>query len=153
MSDVTSNLVKHAEVELAAIGMGEDAEEMDKTMRDNILEMVTVFSKQGHSGFSAGYAASVLHKLLNYEPLGPLTGEDSEWQDVGEQSGYPLKQNIRCGHVFKEGDKAYDTEGIIFRDPDGTTWINHESRTPVTFPYTPERQYVDRSEEDSKANV
>lgn len=146
-----SNLVDHAEVELEALGMGKDADdEMNKLMHDNLIELVTVFSKQGHSGHSAGYAASVLFKLLNYEPLGPLTGEDSEWVDVGEQSGYPLWQNKRCSHVFKDAEGAYDIEGKIFRDPDGTTWANKDSHVRIEFPYSPTREYIERElpEED-----
>lgn len=144
-----SNLVDHAETELAVLGMGKDADdEMNKLMHDHIIELVTVFSKQGHSGFSAGYTANVLHKLLQFEPLAPITGEDSEWVDVGEG----LQQNKRCSHVFKNKDGAYDIEGIVFRDPDGSTWTNKDSHVKIEFPYTPKRDYVDRSEADATAN-
>ncbi len=149
-----SNLVDHAEMELEALGMGKDAEdEMNKAMHDYVIEMVKTFSKQGHSGHSAAYAANVIYKLLNYEPLGPLTGEDSEWVDVSEQSGYPLWQNKRCSHVFKNKDGAYDIEGRIFRDPDGSTWANKDSHVRIEFPYVPTREYVDRElpEDDEKA--
>ena len=33
--------------------------------------------------------------------------------------------------------------GKVFRDPDGFCFTNRDSRTPVTFPYTPATVYVD----------
>jgi hypothetical protein len=55
-----------------------------------------------------------------------------------------LFQNVTCGHVFKENGEAYDGEGGIFRDPDGSCFTSKDSRVPVTFPYFPNREYVDR---------
>lgn len=139
-----SNLVAHAKAELDLLGMGENADDMDKFMRDAVLDIVKKFAEQGHSGFSASYAVSVLSKLLAYEPLSPLTGKDDEWVEVSEG----MWQNKRCSHVFKDKTHAYDIEGKIFRDPDGSTWVNGESHVTVTFPYTPTREYVDREDED-----
>ena len=136
-----SNLRTHAENELRAIGMLRSSDEMSKTMSDDILQIVDVFSAQGHSGFSAGYAIGVLTKLLRFEPLGPLTGVDEEWTDLGGG----LFQNKRCSHVFKENGVAYDINGIVWRDPDGATFTNFESRVPVTFPYTPTSEIRDRA--------
>ena len=46
--------------------------------------------------------------------------------------------------MFKENGEAYDGEGRIFRDPDGSCFTSIDSRVPVTFPYVPKREYVDR---------
>jgi hypothetical protein len=128
-----SNLRLHAERELDALG--------EKDMREHLLHMVDVFSEEGHSGFSASWAVSVLEKLLRYEPLAPLTGVDGEWMEVGEG----VWQNVRCSHVFKNtAHGAYDINGKVFRDPDGSCWTNGESHVPVVFPYTPKTEYVDR---------
>jgi hypothetical protein len=128
-----SPLRLHAERELNAIGE-------TSPMREHLLHMVDVFSAEDHSGFSASFAASALDKLLRFEPLTPLTGDDSEWMEVGDG----LWQNIRCSHVFKSiDDGAYDIDGRVFRDPDGCRYTNGKSHTPVTFPYTPTRVYVD----------
>ena len=142
-----SNLVKFAEDELARIGMGADSSDINKLMHDHIIHMVKEFSKEGHSGFSASYAIGILTKLLNYEPLTPLTGDDDEWMEIEEgMAGRPgVFQNKRCSHVFKEDGQAYDTEGQIFY-PKGRrsdTYTNINSRVPVTFPYTPKREYVE----------
>jgi len=132
-----SNLVKHAEEELKLLGGLDD--EYNKAMAEDLLEVVRIFAKQGHSGFSASYAINALKQLLAFEPLTPLKGTDDEWCEVSPG----LFQNRRCGHVFKENDKAHDTEGRIFREPDGICFQNFESRVPVEFPYMPKREYVD----------
>lgn len=66
-------MIEYAKRELELIGKDEDG--MQELMNKNILEIVEIFSKQGHSGFSAGYALNVLERLLKYKPLTPLTGE------------------------------------------------------------------------------
>lgn len=150
-------LKHHAERELDIIGMTEDSEEMDGAMRKHILHMIDEFSNEGHSGFSASYAISILSKLMRYEPLTPLTGEDSEWMEIDkEQTGSnqgTLYQNKRASHVFKDDTGAYDINGKVFvewrQDKEtgedySTTYTSIESRVPVTFPYTPHTDYVNK---------
>jgi hypothetical protein len=146
-----SNLMKHAKRELAALGMGYEATGMDADMRDHILTMVEMFELEGHSGFSASYAAGLLNKLFRYEPLIPLQGTDDEWNDVSDSGGRdngPLFQNNRCSHVFKDSGGAYDIDGKVFVESDGFSYTNCESRVPVTFPYTPKTEYVDVSKKE-----
>jgi hypothetical protein len=134
-------LIEHAKIELKAVGYDLDQKEEDpnKWICENVLELLEVFSAQGHSGSSAPYCISMFEKLASFEPLCPLTGEDGEWSEVSDG----VYQNKRCSHVFKENGQAHDIEGRIFRDPDGSCFTNRDSRTPVTFPYTPKREYVD----------
>lgn len=146
-----SNLVDYAEAELSRIGMGKDADDkMNKLMHDNIIEIVRKFAEQGHSGFSASYALSVLQKVMAYEPLTRLTGGDDEWMEIEEEvMGRPgVYQNVRCSHVFKENGQAYDTEGRIFypKGKPAETYTNGDSSVPVTFPYIPKREYVEAEE-------
>lgn len=138
-----SNLELHARRELKAAGYDPDDKEEgpNKWIQENVIELLRVFSKQGHSGSSAPYCVDLFQKLASFEPLVPLQGTDDEWNEVSDD----LWQNNRCSHVFKGADgKAYDIEGIIWRDPDGGCSQNYESRVPVTFPYTPKREYRDR---------
>ena len=73
-----STFLNYAKSEFDIIGMTEDSEdEINQDMRKCILDIVQMFADQGHSGFSASYAINILEKLLRYEPLSPLTGEDS----------------------------------------------------------------------------
>lgn len=141
-----SNLVEHAKRELAILRGPEAApDEMQDAIEAHVLKMVEMFADEGHSGSSANYSLSILNKVLAFEPITPLTGGDDEWNEIAEQNGKPLYQNNRCSRVFKEGDNAYDIQGKVFRDPDGGCWTNSESRTPVTFPYTPSTVIVDRA--------
>lgn len=142
--------------ELDLLGMTEDSDEMNKMMRGNILQVVEMFAEQGHSGSSASYAIGILEKVLRYEPVTPLTGEDSEWMEISEG----LYQNNRCPRVFKENGEAYDIDGKVFWEwytydleegeegyPGTRTFKSHftnkDSRVPVTFPYTPTTEYVE----------
>lgn len=149
-----SNLVLHAENELnimLARCEDEESRQMQIMMNNDILEVIKVFSEQGHSGFSAGYAISLLQKLLKYEPITPLTGNDDEWNklDYGDDVKY---QNKRCSRIFKNADgQAYDSEGKIFSDDGGESWYQSKnSRTYITFPYIPktEKVIIEKKEEN-----
>jgi hypothetical protein len=136
-----SNLVRHAEYELRRAGYFDEDSDYGGLLGPAVLKMVEAFSEEGHSGYSAKIAVRLFEKLASFEPITPLTGEDDEWFEYTEGRF----QNIRCSHVFKDGDgQAYDIEGRIFRDPDGSMWTNGDSRVPVTFPYVPTREVVDR---------
>jgi hypothetical protein len=118
-----SNLVEHAKRELLVLGYKPIDEEEDgpnKWMQESVLKLLHVFSEQGHSGSSAPYCVNLFKKLALFEPLGPLTGEDSEWCEIADG----VFQNKRCSHIFKDKDRfngqAYDIHGGV-----------------VTFPYTP----------------
>jgi len=91
-------MVSHAEFELRKMINSDD--EMDRLMAKQVLEIVALFASHGHSGFSAGYATSLIIPLLKQEPIGPLTGEDDEWNDVSEMSGKVMYQNRRCLSPF-----------------------------------------------------
>jgi hypothetical protein len=141
-----SGLIEHAKREFQAVGYKPVDEEEDgpnKWIQENIFELLEVFSKQGHSGSSAPYCIGMFEKLARFEPLCPITGKDEEWMEVGEG----FWQNKRCSHVFKDSDgKAYDSEGRVFRSPNGGCFINGNSRVYITFPYTPVTEYIDVGE-------
>lgn len=141
-----SNLVDHAKREFIAAGYKQVEQEEpgpNKWIQENVIELLEVFSKQGHSGMSAPFCINMFKKLANFEPLVPLTGQDEEWVEVSEN----IFQNKRCSHVFKQKNRfngqAYDIDGRIFRDPEGSCYTNSNSHIPITFPYTPKREYVD----------
>lgn len=138
------NLVEHAKVEFKAAGYDPDEKDgPDRWIQENVIELLEVFSKQGHSGSSAPYCIEMFRKLASWEPLVPLQGTEAEWMEVSDG----MFQNVRCSHVFKDADgRAYDIYGIIFRYPDGGCFTNKESRVYIEFPYTPKREYRDVEE-------
>jgi hypothetical protein len=130
------SLVNHAEEELKYIR----GDEYNDMVADAVLEIIRVFADQGHSGFSASITTNIVEKLMRFEPLTPLTGEDNEWNQIKDN----LYQNRRSPRVFKEDGQAYDIDGIVFRDPDGCYITNKDSRVNITFPYTPVTEIRDR---------
>lgn len=154
------SLYKFAEHELDLIGLT-DEDEINSAMRKHILSIIKIFADEGHSGLSAAYAISVLDKLLRFEPLTPLTGEDDEWTDVAEMNdGKPLFQNKRCSRIFKDDSGSYDVEGIVFHtwemDEDGNpyqySFTNSDSRVYITFPYVPTTLFEEVKNEGEEQN-
>lgn len=114
------SIIEHAKRELAAVNFGED----DSRVMVEILEK---FFDQWDSGGAVHAVAPVLQRLIAGKPLGPLTGEDSEWFIHDMEGCYA--QNKRCGTVFKEKDgRAYD--------------IDTPGRPTITFPYWPDKAEV-----------
>jgi hypothetical protein len=122
--ETDSNLYRHAERELALIGPIYDG-----MVNKAALDIVGVFAAQGHSGLSAKLTTGLVERLMRFEPLQPLTGEDSEWNDVGNGE----QQNNRCSHVFKCADGAYDID-TPSGQPDG---IGNGGWSKIEFPYIP----------------
>jgi hypothetical protein len=133
-------LKEHAINELKISGLYTSPDEMDQMLCNCILQMVDLFSEQGHSGMSASYTISLLENILRYKPLSPLTGNDDEWVEVSEG----LYQNIRCSRVFKDNSGAYDINGKVFTDKAGCTYTSRDSTVYIEFPYIPKTEYIER---------
>lgn len=151
-----SNNVKFAEEELRRAGydVNDSEEGPNKWIADNVLELLEVFSTQGHSGSSAPYAIALFEKLASWKPLTPLTGADDEWNWVGDG----MWQNKRNSRVFKGTDnQAYCIESIVFwewfsspdiddGEPYKSYYTSRDSHAYITFPWTqpdsPEYKFV-----------
>lgn len=143
-----SNLVDYAKEELKRIGMIDSGEPYNDAVAKAILDLIELFAAQGHSGFTAPYTVNTFKRLAMFKPLTPLTGEDSEWNEIGTG----LYQNKRYGAVFKEKDgRVYNSEGKIFTDDGGKMWYGSKnSIVEITFPYIvpnePEKVYLNTTE-------
>ena len=141
-------MLDYAKRELDRIKKDEDG--MQEAINNDILEIVKIFSEQGHSGFSAGYALSVLERLLRFKPITPLTGEDDEWNECSTKG---VMQNKRCSSVFRQADGTYeDIDSVIVSDNGGITWFTSKRfRKKITFPYMPtihpEKVYIEYTED------
>lgn len=87
-----------------------------------VLQILKIVLDRWDSGGSLAVIIPILMRLLNLQPLSPLTGQEDEWEDLSKDTGSTLLQNRRCSTVFKNGRNSFD--------------INKPSQ-PVTFPYTP----------------
>jgi hypothetical protein len=125
------SIIEHAKTELAAINFGEE----DTAVMVGLLEK---FLDQWDSGGAVAAVAPIFARLLSGQPLGPLTGEDSEWFDpMGD--GIML-QNKRCGSVFK--DWRNPTTGNLSEKAGEGVLLVHDIDAPdrfepITFPYDP----------------
>ena len=137
------DMMSWAENELKLAGYrADDAEEgHDKWLREGVLRLLDVFCDEGHSGSSAAQSISIFQRLAFWKPLTPLTGEDDEWNEVGDG----LWQNRRASDVFKdESGKAWWNRGIVFwewfEDEETgerykTYFKNKDSAVPIDFPF------------------
>lgn len=136
-----SNLINHAKIELEIADAGQSL--YGKDLPNAVIELITVFLKQNHSGGSAACVLALFEKLARFKPLAPLTGEDKEWCEVSKG----VFQNKRCSSVFKDTDgRAYYLDAVIFRNKEGITYTNSDSRRFIEFPYTPKSEVVDVDE-------
>ena len=150
----------HAEREMKLVGLDTKESDYEGMLYGAILELVDVFAKQGHSGFSAGRVISIFTKLARYENLAPLTGEATEWNEVGDG----MYQNNRVSSVFKDKDnKPYYLDAIVWINQKGSTWGGSAAKMNgevvrgrqfiKSFPFNPKTFYIDVIEKEvSKDN-
>ena len=115
-----SNLIKHAERELELAGLMSKDSDYNGMLGTAALELIKVFSEQGHSGCSAGMTIGLFSKLADFKPLCPLTLADDEWNEVGES----IYQNKRNSAVFKDGLRgdAYYIDAYTKKTQTGSCW-------------------------------
>lgn len=156
-----AGLVEFAEGELNLLLKScKDSESLktQKAVNDDILDIIKLFSNQGHSGFSAGYSLNILKRLLDYKPLSAITDDEDEWEQLNYSPDLAY-QNKRCPSLFRDADgKVYNVEARIFSDDNGHTWYNcKESREYVELPYEvpakPEYVIIDNMQERNSVMV
>lgn len=114
------SLIAHAERELNESGLMSEGSDYDGMVGEAVLELITVFAKQGHSGNSAYATVDLFRRLATYQILVPLknpmqTGEYLDHSDIS--GGHPTFQSTRKSSVFSEdgGKTWYDIDKYIPR--------------------------------------
>ena len=133
------SLVDFAEKELKAAGLFNEDSVYGGMIGEEVLELVSVFSNQEHSGMSASIVTDIFTRLAQFQPLAPITGADEEWVEVADG----IYQNNRAHSIFKENGIAYQSDYYIFSKPRiddagekyNATFQSHLSRKEITFPY------------------
>lgn len=140
--------IEYAKNELERAGLFSDEGDFYGGMTGEcVMELMEVFSKQGHSNHSAPLIANIFKRLAFELPLTPLTGEPDEWEKIDEDR----YMNTRCSSVIKDlkTGKIYDMDGRVFSYNGGETWwTNRDSWVEIKeFPYivpdSPEKIYLD----------
>lgn len=123
-----------------------------------ILAVCKKFSRSGQSGGSAPYTASAIAEAIKrlslFKPLTPLTGDDSEWEELPslECSSEKLFQNKRLSSVFKNEERADFLNAIVFQDENGNRFNGSallrdkkigSLQFIKEFPFTEKTFYVD----------
>ncbi len=109
-----SNLTSHAETELRRAGLFDKDSDYNGMLGTAVLELVKLFAKQGHSGYSANMTLQLFSRLGAYRPLTPITNDPAEWNDVSEISDGPWFQNKRDLSAFShDGGKNHWLLGDI----------------------------------------
>ena len=164
-----SNLQNHAERELKLAGYYDKDSDYGGMIPEAVLELMGVFSKQGHSGMSASLVRNIFNRLADFKNLTLLTGKDDEWNDIGETLNKSEKnemyQNNRVGSVFKDGkdEQAYYSVAIVFQGEEshdsftGSVGEIRSRQYVKSFPFTPKtfridvlKEYYDGKPEETK---
>lgn len=129
-----NQLESYCRDELKRAGLFDEDSDYGGMLGEAVMELVEVFAKQGHSGFSAGRVLQLFHHVASFKPLTPLTGNDDEWNEVSEG----LLQNKRFPAIFKDlhTGKSYNSEGKLYRYKGNSSYfLNKGSRVEIEFPY------------------
>lgn len=118
---------------------------------NSAMKALISLMSDGHSGMSIGIARGFLDRLVQFKPLTPLTGDDSEWSICNYQEKDCTRyQNIRYSSLFKyvfpDGTIKYSDcdrfTCVDIRNDAMSSWgrakkIADEYVPPISMPYTP----------------
>jgi len=118
-----SKLTSHAKKELEIIGAFDKDGDYDGMIGKDVIELMEVFAKQGHSGMSASIVRDLFYKLSAFKPLSSLRFTDDEWNE-NPGGREDMFQNNRNSAVFKEGKngKPYYIGSYVMEKEPGNCW-------------------------------
>lgn len=118
-----SNLVDHAKEELELAGLFDKDSDYDGMLGKAVMDLVKVFSKQGHSGWSAHQTLKIFSIVADYKPLTPIGKTEDEWMAITDMGAKEVVwQNKRRGTTFSRnaGKTWYDIDDPKLNN--GDTW-------------------------------
>jgi len=140
-----SNLIDYAKQELEEAGLFSDGDFYGGMTGKSVMELIKVFSEQGHSGMSAGIVRQLFNKLSAFEPINEMKFTDDQWNEVGND----LFQHKKLSAIFKEkkDGKPYYIESIIWEYPDGCSVTSgnmggFSSSQYIRIPFVQKKFYV-----------
>ena len=94
--------------------------EMQELMHDSVMHIIKAFCDCDFSGGVVSYALKLFNKLVNWDPINPITTDPDEWNDVtwDEETGIRTYQAKRCSRLFRDSDDpdniAHIVDGYVF---------------------------------------
>lgn len=102
-----ADLLEHARRELDLAGWTAPDSMYDGMIGDAVIELMTAFANQGHSGMSASIVTNVFNLLSQYKTL--TDNDHSVFEDVSEMWGSPCLQDMRDFKWFsKDGGRTWE---------------------------------------------
>ena len=111
----TSGLVAHAQRELTLAGLFDEDSDYGGMLGEAALDLIRLFASQGHSGFSAGMMADIVHRLMQYQTL--TENNHETFIDRSEMSGLEPGTFLQC-----------DRDSRYFSNDAGVTWYNVDDK-------------------------
>ena len=111
-----SGFIKFALREFKQGGLNiEDPQEYEDHVAVHVLQLLELFSREGHSDFSAGLTIHWFNKLASFKPLTPLRNpmETGLYHDVSDFNMKTGKQTLQSTHVSS-----------VFSEDGGKTWYD-----------------------------
>ena len=148
-----NNLMRHAREELERIGAFAEKGDFYGGMTGNaVMDLISVFCAQGHSGMSANLVRQLFDKAASFKPLSPITGDDDEWNEIDDGRF----QNKRLSALFKNGKDGipHYIDAVVWKEENGSCFGGRvdgiSSAQNVNLPFTPKTFYIDvvRDEND-----
>lgn len=123
MSKKDSNLIAHAKREIELAGVGDADADYGGMIGKSVMELMEMFSQQGHSGQSAILTITMFAHLARYDVLTPLTDDPEEWMEITADM---LTEQDRI-----EGKRLWQSrrKPSVFSRDGGKNWHDLESET------------------------
>jgi hypothetical protein len=102
--DAVCPLYTYAKQELELAGLLNSDSEWDRWVARDVLKLIKVFSKQGHSGFSAITTLNIFNKVARFENLTPLSSNPDEWMKIAHDT-WQSRRNPSC--FSHDGGKTF----------------------------------------------
>lgn len=119
---------------------------------ESARQLIHLLYEQNHSGASAHLTKHIFNKLVDYEPLSPVTDDEDQWMEdsyIDTDSEYREFQHIRFIGLFK---RVYKDGHVEYNDIDRVTcslklseepcwhsgFVTHRLNelVPIKFPYS-----------------
>lgn len=158
--------IKREKAEAAEADFDTDAEYAVRVY-EAARQLIHLFDEQAHSGASAHLTKRIFNKLIDHEPLSPVTDEDDQWEEdiyIDPDSDYKEYQHIRniglFKRIYKDGHVEYsDIDRVLssLKLNEEPCWhsgfVTHRLNelVPIMFPYSAQhiKVWCDETESNS----